>query len=49
MKFLDNMSTMCLLSNQVPQKHLKTTSGLVAEITNLPQFKSFDSLYATRI
>ncbi|WP_375640292.1 antA/AntB antirepressor family protein [Bartonella sp. MM55XZML] len=46
---VDNMSTMCLLSNQVLEKHLKTTSGLVAEITNLPQFKNFDSLYVTRI
>ncbi|ETS07663.1 antA/AntB antirepressor family protein [Bartonella henselae] len=42
----DNMSILYLLSNQVPQKHLKTSSGLVAEIINLLNIKDFDSLYA---
>ncbi|WP_245289529.1 antA/AntB antirepressor family protein [Bartonella henselae] len=46
-KFLfDNVLSVCLLSNQVPQKHLKTSSGLVAEIINLLNIKDFDSLYA---
>ncbi len=43
---LDNMVIMCLLSNQVLEKHLKIPSGLVAEITNLLNIKDFDSLYA---
>ncbi|WP_455480988.1 hypothetical protein V3564_00945 [Bartonella sp. B12(2025)] len=35
--FVDNMAGTCLLLIQVPQKHLKTSSGLVTEIISLPR------------
>ncbi len=42
----DKILSVCLLSNQVPRKHLKIPSGLVAEIISLLNIKDFDSLYA---
>ncbi len=46
---LDKTVSLYLLSNQVLEKHLKATSGWIAETISSPPTKSFDSLYVTRI